>query len=187
MKRRLEIARGLIHYPQVLFLDEPTIGLDPQTRSHLWKYILKLKQEKKMTIFMTTHYMNEAEYCDRIAIIDRGKIVTLDTPDNLKKSVKRDIITIKSHSLESVEKELQTIDGIKVRKENKSLYVEVNNGESFLPKLIKQIVSPIDSLELRKPTLDDVFLHLTGRAIRAEEASSRDKMRQQMRMRGGRH
>ncbi|RLC34702.1 MAG: ABC transporter ATP-binding protein [Candidatus Nealsonbacteria bacterium] len=185
MKRRLEIARGLIHYPQVLFLDEPTIGLDPQTRSHLWEYILKLKHGKRMTIFMTTHYMNEAEYCDRIAIIDHGKIVALDTPDNLKKSVRKDIITIKSRSLESVKKELQGISNIKVREKNESLYVEVSDGESFLPKLIKQITSPIDALELRKPTLDDVFLHLTGRAIREEEASNKDKMRQHMRMRRG--
>ncbi len=187
MKRRLEIARGLIHYPQVLFLDEPTIGLDPQTRSHLWKYILRLKQEKQMTIFMTTHYMNEAEYCDRIAIIDHGKIVALDTPDNLKKSVRNDIITIKSSRLESVKKELQAIGGIKVRQENGSLYVEVSDGESFLPKLIKQISSPIDTLELRKPTLDDVFLSLTGRAIREEEASNKDKMRRHMQMRRGHH
>lgn len=87
MRRRLEIARGLIHYPAVLFLDEPTIGLDPQTRAHLWEYILKLKKEKGMTIFLTTHYMNEAEYCDRIAIIDRGTIIALDTPSALKKQV----------------------------------------------------------------------------------------------------
>jgi len=107
MKRRLEIARGLIHYPAVLFLDEPTIGLDPQTRSHLWEYILKLKKEKEMTIFMTTHYMNEAEYCDRIAVIDRGKIVALDTPADLKKKIGGDIIRMKSAEKEKLGKELK--------------------------------------------------------------------------------
>jgi ABC-2 type transport system ATP-binding protein len=92
MKRRLEIARGLLHYPRVLFLDEPTIGLDPQTRLHLWTYILNLRQQKQITMFMTTHYMDEAEYCDRIAIIDHGNIVALDTPDNLKSMVGGDVI-----------------------------------------------------------------------------------------------
>ncbi len=107
MKRRLEIARGLIHYPKVLFLDEPTLGLDPQTRARLWEYILLLKRERKMTIFMTTHYMNEAEYCDRIAIIDRGKIVALDTPANLKKMVGGDIIRMTSAKKDALKEELK--------------------------------------------------------------------------------
>jgi len=183
MKRRLEIARGLIHYPSVLFLDEPTIGLDPQTRAHLWDYILKLKHDKQMTIFMTTHYMNEAEYCDRIAIIDHGKIVALDTPAQLKKDVGGDIITIKSSDMDSLKKELAKMSGFNLREEADSLYLEVNDGESFLPQLMREITTIIDTVELRKPTLDDVFLRMTGRSIREEEASGKEKMRREMKMR----
>lgn len=186
MKRRLEIARGLIHYPQVLFLDEPTLGLDPQTRVHLWEYILKLKRERNMTIFMTTHYMNEAEYCDRIAIIDYGKIVALNTPANLKKQVGGDIIRIKSSDSQKLKNELRKRYKKEVKEEDGVLQLEVADGEKFLPRLFNKLNSEIDSIELRKPTLDDVFLLLTGRAIREEEASEKDLMRQRWRMRGGR-
>lgn len=183
MKRRLEIARGLIHYPAVLFLDEPTIGLDPQTRSHLWNYILKLKNEKEMTIFMTTHYMNEAENCNRIAIIDHGKIIALDTPDNLKIKVGGDIIRMKSDDQALLKKELEKRYNLKVWEENDVLRIEVANGDQFLPRLFNELTSKINSIELRKPTLDDVFLHFTGHAIREEEISNKEKMRQHARMR----
>jgi ABC-2 type transport system ATP-binding protein len=182
MRRRLEIARGLIHYPQVLFLDEPTLGLDPQTRAHLWEYILKLKRERNMTIFMTTHYMNEAEYCDRIAIIDYGKIVALDTPANLKKQVGGDIIRISSVQKEELKKELEEKYKKAVKEENGILQMEVADGEKFLPRLFNELDTKIDSIELRKPTLDDVFLSLTGRAIREEEGSSKDIMRRHWQM-----
>lgn len=184
MKRRLEIARGLIHYPVVLFLDEPTLGLDPQTRAHLWDYILKLKREKEMTIFMTTHYMNEAEYCDRIAIIDHGKIVALDTPMNLKKQVGGDIIRMTSGQKDNLKIELKRRYGLEVKEEGGTLQIEITDGEKFLPRLFNELDTKIDSIELRKPTLDDVFLYITGRAIREEEASDKDHMRQWMRMRG---
>lgn len=183
MKRRLEIARGLIHYPQVLFLDEPTLGLDPQNRAHLWNYILKLKKERGMTIFMTTHYMNEAEYCDRIAIIDNGKIVALDTPVNLKKQLGEDIISMTSLEKDNLKKELERRYQKKVKEENDVIQIEVANGEKFLPRLFNELDSRIDSIELRKPTLDDVFLSLTGRKIREEETSDKDHMRNRMRMR----
>ncbi len=183
MKRRLEIARGLIHYPAVLFLDEPTIGLDPQTRTHLWNYILKLKREKEMTIFMTTHYMNEAENCDRIAIIDHGKIIALDTPNNLKMQVGGDVIRMKSSDKNSLKKEIEKKYSVQVNEENDALRIEVKNGDQFLPRLFNDLTTKIDAIELRKPTLDDVFLHFTGHAIREEEASNKDRMRQQMRMR----
>ncbi len=185
MKRRLEIARGLIHYPAVLFLDEPTIGLDPQTRSHLWEYILKLKQEKQMTIFMTTHYMNEAEYSDRIAIVDHGKLIALDTPANLKHNVGGDIITLQSKDHDALLAELQNLKDIKLRNENGSVFIEVKDGEAFLPVLLNELKTPITRVELRKPTLDDVFISLTGRQIREEEATSKDRMRQDMRLRRG--
>jgi len=183
MKRRLEIARGLVHYPQVLFLDEPTLGLDPQTRAHLWEYILRLKKERAMTIFMTTHYMNEAENCDRIAIIDYGKIVALDTPVNLKKQVGGDIISMTSNQKAELKNELEKRYKKEVKEKDGFLQVEVEDGEKFLPRLFNELTAKIDSIELRKPTLDDVFLSLTGRAIREEEASDKEHMRQHMRMR----
>lgn len=185
MKRRLEIARGLIHYPAVLFLDEPTIGLDPQTRAHLWEYILKLKSEKNMTIFMSTHYMNEAEYCDRIAVIDHGNIVALDTPDALKEKVGGDIVRLASSDDDALMAILKDTYGLAPRTEDSHVVVEVEGGEHFLPKLLHdtQKVS-ITSIEMRKPSLDDVFLQLTGRAIREQEASPRDAMRQAARARG---
>ncbi len=183
MKRRLEIARGLIHYPEVLFLDEPTLGLDPQTRARLWEYILLLKRERKMTIFMTTHYMNEAEYCDRIAIIDRGKTVALDTPLNLKKMVGGDIIRMASAEKNALKEELKRRYHKEIKEENNILQLEIADGEKFLPRLFNELDTKIDSIELRKPTLDDVFLKLTGRKIREEEASGKDLMRGSMRMR----
>jgi ABC-2 type transport system ATP-binding protein len=183
MKRRLEIARGLIHYPAVLFLDEPTLGLDPQTRSHLWEYILRLKKEKAMTIFMTTHYMNEAEYCDRIAIIDRGKIVALDTPENLKKKVGGDIIIMQSEEKENLKGEIKKRYNLSPKEEDEALQIEVENAETFMPRLFNELDSKIKSIEMRHPTLDDVFLKLTGKRIREQYASEQDAMRAQMKIR----
>lgn len=185
MKRRLEIARGLIHYPAVLFLDEPTIGLDPQTRAHLWEYILRLKKEKEMTIFMTTHYMNEAEYCDRIAVIDRGKIVALDTPENLKKKIGGDIIRMKSAEKEKLEKEIKEKYNLAAKEgEDGFIQIEVENAETFMPRLFNELDCKIESIELRRPTLDDVFLSLTGRVIREAHVSEKDAFREQMKIRG---
>jgi ABC-2 type transport system ATP-binding protein len=183
MKRRLEIARGLLHYPKVLFLDEPTIGLDPQTRSHIWTYLLKLQKNFGMTIFMTTHYMNEAEYCNRIAIIDDGSIVALDTPENLKSSFGGDVVTVKSQDIETLRKDISFFYPVSIEDVIGGLQVEVKDGETFLPKLFAKSKAKIDSVELREPTIDDVFLKVTGKQIREESASASDRMRQQVRMR----
>lgn len=183
MKRRLEIARGLIHYPKVLFLDEPTLGLDPQTRVHIWDYILKLRDIHQMTIFMTTHYMNEAEYCDRIAIIDQGKIIALDTPAKLKKKMGGDVVQMMSADKEQLKAEIKEKYKIKAKEEGEYLLMEVPNGESFLPKLFNELDTKINSIELRKPTLEDVFLKLTGRKIRDEKASAKDHLRAAVRAR----
>jgi len=183
MKRRLEIARGLIHYPAVMFLDEPTIGLDPQTRFNIWEYVLKLKKEKDMTIFMTTHYLNEAEYCDRIAIVDQGKIVALDTPVNLKKLVGGDVITLAAVNLDKLKSEIESKFNLKVKAHGGKLIIEVVDGDKFLPELFNELKEKILSVELRKPTMDDVFLNLTGKKIREEEASGKEMMRKKMRMR----
>lgn len=183
MKRRLEIARGLIHYPKLLFLDEPTLGLDPQTRAHIWDYILKLREAHQMTIFMTTHYMNEAEFCDRIAIIDQGKIIALDTPVRLKKKVGGDIIQLRSQEKDKLKGEIKKRYKLKVKEEGEKLLIEVPDGERFLPRLFNELDTKIDSVELRNPTLEDVFLKLTGRKIREEEASAKDHLREVVKMR----
>lgn len=178
MKRRLEIARGLIHEPKILFLDEPTLGLDPQTRNYIWTYIDRLKERTGLTIFLTTHYMDEAENCDRIAIIDDGKIIALDTTENLKKLVGENIITLRTSENEKALKEIDSLFGLKPVLKNDQIRLEVKDGEKFVPRLIKETTVPIDYISLWKPTLDDVFLKLTGRAIREEKVGATDSMRQ---------
>ena len=177
MKRRLEMARGLMHYPRVLFLDEPTLGLDPQTRNRIWEYTLELRERERITIFMTTHYMDEAEHTDRIAIIDYGKIVALDTPESLKGMVGGDIISVKVKDSEDTARRIEGQYGVEVRGTKDGLYFEVANGEEFIPRFVMDFKSEILAVSLRRPTLDDVFLKLTGRQIREEEASGRDRMR----------
>jgi ABC-2 type transport system ATP-binding protein len=177
MKRRLEIARGLLHKPRVLFLDEPTLGLDPQTRNRIWEYLLKLRDEHKITLFMTTHYMDEAEYCDRIAIIDHGKIVALDTPENLKAGVGGDMLDLVTDNDELTRQELSAKYGIAAQQDEKGLHVEVTNGASEIPKLVRELSAKVLSVSTRRPTLDDVFLKLTGREIRDDGASNREKLK----------
>ncbi len=185
MKRRLEIARGLIHYPAVLVLDEPTIGLDPQTRVYLWDYIMRLKRERNMTIFMTTHYMEEAEYCDRIAIIDHGKIVALGTPRDLKRQVGQNTIRIRTHEQAGLKEELERRYDRPIAENDGALELKVDDAEESLPRLFDDVDSHrVDSVTLEQPTLEDVFLALTGRAIREDEASGKDKMRQRLKARG---
>jgi ABC-2 type transport system ATP-binding protein len=171
MKRRLEIARGLLHYPKVLFLDEPTLGLDPQTRNRIWEYILELRQREGTTIFLTTHYMDEAEKADRIAIMDYGKLVVMDTPERLKHMVSKDIISVKTDNDDRAAEEIRSRYQIKTRHDSDGLTFEVANGEEFLPTFIKEFSTKIVSVSLRHPSLDDVFLKLTGREIRQEEVS----------------
>ncbi|MBE9477769.1 MAG: ATP-binding cassette domain-containing protein [Chloroflexi bacterium] len=171
MKRRLELARGLLHYPKVLFLDEPTIGLDPQTRNRLWEYILELKRREGTTIFLTTHYMDEADKAERIAIMDYGKIVAMDTPERLKRKVGKDIITVKTDDNTKAAEEIGARYQIETRRDNDELIFAVEHGEKFLPKFIREFGTKILSVSLRHPSLDDVFLKLTGREIREEEVS----------------
>src|SRR5207248_1413898 len=174
MKRRLEIARGVLHHPQVLFLDEPTLGLDPQTRKKIWEYLHAVRKREGITLFMTTHYMDEAEYCDRIAIIDKGEIVALGTPEELKQMVGGDVVTITSTQPDDAAREINTLLGVTATRDNGSLRMEVPDGKAFVPRLVRELSAPVDTVSLRRPSLDDVFLKLTGRAIREEEVSSRD-------------
>jgi len=187
MKRRLEIARGLMHYPTVLFLDEPTLGLDSQARQAIWAYIKKMNKEENTTIFLTTHYMDEADHlCDRVGIIDRGKILVIDSTDNLKNSVGDDLITLSSTDDENLLKRLNEESWIKnTKKEGTNLILNVEKGEEKIPIIIELAQSlniKIKSISVRKPTLDDVFLSFTGRTFRDQETSESPR-KQRVRMR----
>ncbi len=183
MKRRLELARGLIHAPGLLFLDEPTLGLDPQTRTHLWEYISGIQESQNVTIFLTTHYMEEAEICHRIAIIDHGSLVALDTPENLKRMVGQDLVMIKCQDPVTAKRLLESEFNLTARSEGGVLIVDVPHGEEFVPKLAAGIPG-IAAISVDRPTLEDVFLHLTGRAIREETAGGIDHMRAMRRAKG---
>jgi ABC-2 type transport system ATP-binding protein len=172
MRRRLEIARGLMHSPRVLFLDEPTIGLDPQTRSSIWRYIRALQQTEETTIFMTTHYMDEAEFCDRIAIMDRGEIVVLDTPEALKAAVGADRVMIRTTDDEGALVALEERFEIEATVAEGAVTFFVPSGEAFVPRLFAELGVPITAVNVSRPTLDDVFMNYTGSTIRDAEASS---------------
>jgi ABC-2 type transport system ATP-binding protein len=177
MKRRLEIARGLMHSPRVLFLDEPTVGLDPQTRSSIWTYIRSLKQAEDITIFLTTHYMDEAEYCDRIAIMDKGVIVVLDTPGALKASVGQDRVTLQTDDDAAAIIALAEQFQIAAKISEGAVSFGVPEGELFVPRLFAGLGVPIRSVSVSRPSLDDVFMSYTGTTIRDAEASTAERGR----------
>ncbi len=170
MKRRLEIARGLLHRPRVLFLDEPTLGLDPQTRRHIWEHILRLRSQHGLTIFLTTHYMDEAEIAGRIGIIDDGRIIALDTPDRLKDQLGGDVISIEARDRDLAIAELRRRFNVDPLTEENRITFSVPHGDRFLPRLLRSMESQVVSVGLRRPTLEDVFLHVTGHAIRNEQS-----------------
>jgi ABC-2 type transport system ATP-binding protein len=187
MQRRLEIARGLLHAPHVLFLDEPTVGLDPQTRSSIWQYINELKQREDITIFLTTHYMDEAEHCDRIAIIDHGQIVAIDTPEALKASVGKDRVQISTSDDQAAIAELAERFGLEAAMHDGLVTFSVESGEQFVPRLFAELGVSIRSVSVARPSLDDVFMSYTGRTIRDTEATSADANRAMVqRFRAGR-
>lgn len=167
MKRRLEIARGLLHYPKVLFLDEPTVGLDPNTRAHLWEYILKLKKKEGITMFLTTHYLDEAEISDRVAIMDKGNIIAIDSPSSLKSQLGGDIIELSTENNEKALQEIEEkVEGAEVNVEGDTIHLKVASSDAFISSFIKTLEIPITKLNIRKPTLNDVFLAFTGRKIK---------------------
>ena len=187
MKRRLEIGRGLLHSPRVLFLDEPTVGLDPQTRASIWGYINELKQREDITIFLTTHYMDEAEYCDRIAIMDSGGIVVLDTPEALKASVGKDRVQIHTGDDEATITALRERFDVEAGMHDGAVTFGVASGEEFVPRLFAELGVPIRSVSVARPSLDDVFMSYTGSTIRdAETGDNHNAMRQMMQMRNRR-
>ena len=186
MRRRLEIARGLMHSPRVLFLDEPTIGLDPQTRRSIWEYIGELKEREEITIFMTTHYMDEAEWCDRIAIMDHGEIVALDTPETLKAGVGTDRVAIQTDDDPAAIAALADRFDIEARMSEGAVTFGVPEGEQFVPRLFGELGIPIKAVHVSRPTLDDVFMSYTGSTIRdAEEDAGKDRNRRMMQMMHG--
>jgi ABC-2 type transport system ATP-binding protein len=177
MKRRLEIARGLLHSPRVLFLDEPTVGLDPQTRLSIWRYLRELRASERITIFLTTHYMDEAENCDRIAIINEGRIIALGTPDALKASVGTDRVQITTSDDVAAIDALRRQFAIESELRDGQVMFHVADGERFVPQLFADLPMPIRSVSVARPSLDDVFLAYTGTTIRDAEASAADGMR----------
>lgn len=181
MKRRLEVARGLIHRPAVLFLDEPTLGLDPQTRANLWEFITALPGKHNVTVFMTTHYMEEAEVCDRIAIIDNGKIITIGTPEELKKTVGGDVIYIRTTDNKNARLEIERLFHAEVSEKDDELFLTSLKGDACIPEIIRTIGETVLSVRLQRPTLNDVFLKMTGKEIRGSDASSDDTIREAVR------
>ena len=175
MKRRLELARGLLHRPRVLFLDEPTLGLDPQTRSRIWEFIRSARQRERVTVFMTTHYMDEAEHCDRIAILDHGRIIALDTPSGLKATTGDDVVSLATADNARAATEIERAFGLRPRREGDRLALEVPRGDEFVPRLIGALSVGVLSIKVRRPTLDDVFLQFTGRTIREDTVPGPDR------------
>jgi len=170
MKRRLEIGRGLIHHPRVLFLDEPTLGLDPQTRESIWKYIKQLNREEKVTVLLTTHYMEEADkLCDHVAIMNKGQIIKADTPQNLKRELKADTIKVKTEKPKEFAEKIQELPGVKeAYNTGEVIKLMVERGENLIPKIVNfatQHNFNIRSVELEHPTLEDVFIKYTGTKI----------------------
>ena len=178
MKRRLEIARGLLHAPRVLFLDEPTVGLDPQTRSSIWRYINELRRREDVTIFLTTHYMDEAENCDRIAIMDHGRLVVMDSPEALKASVGKDRVQISTADDTAAIAAVEARFGLPATIAEGLVTFAVESGEQFVPRLFSELGVPIRSVSVSRPSLDDVFMSYTGTTIRdAEESGGNQWMR----------
>ncbi len=170
MKRRLEIARGLMHAPRVLFLDEPTIGLDPHARNEIWAHIGRLREREGSTIFLTTHYMEEAEHCDRIAIVDDGLLVAEGTPDALKATIGADRIELHVDDPSGTIARIAERFGLAAGLRDGAVAFSVEGGEAFAPRLIAELGVPIRSLRISRPTLDDVFMSFAGRTMRDAEA-----------------
>lgn len=193
MRKRLDIAEGLIHRPKVLFLDEPTLGLDIQTRHKIWEYIRRLRKEANMTIFLTTHYMDEADtLCDRVSIIDYGQIKVVGKPNDLKSQIGGDVVTVRftkatntlaEEAVESIRK-MPFVENVVSTKDFYNIIVR--NGETAIPRIfeaVSRVGAAIESISMKRPTLDDVFLAYTGRAFREEEGSREKLMSERIRLR----
>jgi ABC-2 type transport system ATP-binding protein len=186
MRRRLEIARGLLHEPRLLILDEPTVGLDPQTRNYIWQYVRQLREQHDTTVFMTTHYMDEAENCDRIAVIEHGEIIALDTPNGLRKLVQEDQVEIVVNDPAHARQVIDSAFKLQAEVENKTLLLRVTDANHFIPRLLTEVAAhnlQVESLQVRRASLEDVFIKLTGRKIRDEDGG-KDQFKLNMRQMG---
>jgi ABC-2 type transport system ATP-binding protein len=192
MRRRLELACGLINYPKLLFLDEPTLGLDVQTRTVVWKYIKMLKDQYHMTLFLTTHYLEEADsLCDRIAIIDHGHIIRIGSPEELKESIGGDVIVVTLQETEpDISSDIANIKLVKnVQKNGNNYRIKVELGEEASPQITDLIRSKglhVTKVSLTKPTLDEAYLEFTGRSLREEEVDRMQMFRQRVTVRRAR-
>lgn len=167
MRRRLEIARGLLHEPTVMFLDEPTLGLDPSSRGMMWDYIKKLVKEKEVTLILTTHYMEEADHlCNRIGIIDEGRVIALDTPSNLKKSIGGDIVKLRPKSFPDLESLRKLIYIRRIELVEGEIMMYVDNARENIPDILRHVDA--DSVEFRSPDLNDVFIKLASKTIKEQ-------------------
>lgn len=184
MRRRLEIARGLLHAPKVLFLDEPTIGLDPQTRRSIWEHVRSLRELHGTTVFMTTHYMEEAENADRVAIIDEGRIAAMGSPASLRREIGQEIVTLTTYDNNIALRELREFCGIEAQAQNGYLSFNATEACTLLPTIVKNLSVTINSIDVRGPTLEDVFIKFTGRIIREEEAERKERLARRLRSRG---
>ncbi len=178
MKRRLEISRALMHEPKVIFLDEPTVGLDPQTRNYIWDYIDEIRTNEGVTIFLTTHYIEEAETCDRIGVLDHGKIIALDSPQNLKDEIADNTIIIRSeHPHSEVAQIIRNNFGLKTEVILDRVQVYIDQFDTSLIPQLSEVIPQITAIYFQNPTLEDVFLKLTGRTIREEKGGQGDAFR----------
>ncbi|RMD59228.1 MAG: ATP-binding cassette domain-containing protein [Nitrospirae bacterium] len=181
MRRKLEVVRGLIHNPAVLFLDEPTLGLDPHSRANLWDFIKNLPNREGTTIFMTTHYMDEAEVCDKIAIIDKGRIIAQGTPNELKNMIGGDVVFFRTKDdVNHTKEKLKRMLNMEVLETNGELSITIDHSEEIIPLLLKLIGDDLIYIRLQKPTLNDVFLRLTTKG-RTEEISKEDIIKEEVR------
>ncbi len=187
MKRRLEVARGLIHRPKVLFLDEPTLGLDPQSRGNLWEFITDLPRRHEVTIFMTTHYMEEAEVCGKIAIIDQGRIIASGTPDELKKGMGGDVVYLKTSDNGRAVEEIRSLFHLEAEEKDGEIFISALKGDDVVPEIIRTIGERVLAVRMQKPTLNDVFLKLTGKEIRDETLSPGSDIKETVRAYRRRH
>jgi ABC-2 type transport system ATP-binding protein len=187
MKRRLEVARGLIHRPKVLFLDEPTLGLDPQSRGNLWEFITDLPRRHEVTIFMTTHYMEEAEVCGKIAIIDQGRIIASGTPNELKKSMGGDVVYLKTSDNGRAVEEIRRVFHVEAEEKDGEIFISALKGDDVVPEIIRTIGERVLAVRMQKPTLNDVFLKLTGKEIRDETMSPGSDIKETVRAYRRRH
>jgi ABC-2 type transport system ATP-binding protein len=166
MRRRVELAKGLLTRPKILLLDEPSTGLDPGARIDLWRYLREIRDEAGVTILVTTHLMDEAEHCDRLAIMDSGKVAACDTPGALKSRIGADVITLSTDDAPALAAAVRERFGIAVEQVDSTVRIERERGHEFIPQLVEAMVGRIRSVSLGKPTLEDVFIHVTGHGFK---------------------